>query len=71
MIIIILVKEWNQLEVAQFWPRLPATGPPDLESGLGSSKESTVVDAIEARWAIDPIYIIEFSQLPGSMAASC
>jgi hypothetical protein len=58
---IIILVEWNQWKVAQFWPRLPATGPPDLESGLGSSKESTVVDEIEARWSIGPIHIIEFS----------
>jgi hypothetical protein len=70
MIIIILVKEWNQWEVAQFWPRLPATGPPGLESGLTFSEESTVIDEIEARWSIDPIHIINSSQLLGSMAAS-
>jgi hypothetical protein len=70
MEIMILVKEWTKYKTAQLWPKLPATGPPDLESGLALSEEAWQAWELEASWSLDPLCLTRLSQLLDSMAAS-
>ncbi|KAJ5316883.1 Zinc finger RING-type [Penicillium antarcticum] len=70
MVIMILVKEWTQYQAAQFWPKLPVTGPPDLESSFAFSAEAWRMRELEASWSLYPLRLTHLSQLLNLMASS-